>query len=174
MAMLKAWGADPRTGVQSVAKNCFLVQFYDPLDMETALTTGPWTFRGDLVAFHSVTSHEELQPSTVRFAQLWVQLFNLPINAFSDEGILLVAQKVGTPLSMPFEGYVGGKRFTKVKVQVDLSKPLRDTVPVTHQFLGEIKVYCVYEKVARVCLFCYRLGHDLSTCPDHSRLSILM
>lgn len=174
MAMMKAWDADPKTKVSSVAKNTFLFEFADPPDLQRALHGGPWTFKGDLVAFRTVKSHEELHSPDFKRAQLWVQFFNIPLNAFAEEGLLILGSEVGIPVSRPVEGFVEGKRFHKIKVSIDLLKPLKDKVKVTHPFLGEVLSHCVFEKVNRICLFCGYLGHELSSCPDHIRLSTLM
>lgn len=173
-AMMKAWDADPNTSFKSVAKNTFLLEFTDLLDLQTALNGGPWTFKGDLVAFKLVKSHEEFKPSEIKEASLWVQLFHVPLNAFSDEGLILLGKEVGVPVSRPVEGYVGGKRFYKIKVTIKLEEPLKDKVRVTHPVLGDLTMYCVFEKVSRICIFCGLLGHDLGTCADHSRLATLM
>lgn len=69
-AMMKAWDADPNTSFKSVAKNTFLLEFTDLLDLQTALNGGPWTFKGDLVAFKMVKLHEELKPSEIKEASL--------------------------------------------------------------------------------------------------------
>lgn len=174
MAMKNAWNAHSDTLIRPVAKNCFLIKFCDAKDRLTALTRGPWTFRGDLVAVSQVASQLDLIPSHVRYATLWVQLFNIPLNAFIEEGLLMVRRKVRAPLSAPMGGFVGGRKFTKIKVSVDLIEPLKDKVKVTHPVLGEITAFCVYEKVSRICNFCGFLGHELASCPNHGRLSTLM
>lgn len=172
--MMKAWDADPRTSIRSVAKNSFLIEFYDPVDLQTASQRGPWTFKGDLVALKTVSSNEDINPAEVRHAQIWVQLFHIPLNAFTDEGLIMVAKEVGVPVSAPIEGFVSGKRFYKVKVTLDLSKPIKDKVKVTHPTLGELIIFCVFEKVSRICVFCGHLGHVLGTCADHHRLSTIL
>lgn len=173
-AMRNAWSADPDTIFSTVAKNCFLIQFPTPEGLANAISKGPWTFRGDLVALNRVSSQLDLAPVHVRFSALWVQLFNVPPYAFTEEGLVSVGREIGKPLSRPFEGYVGGKRFFKIKVEVDLLKPLKDKVKVTHPELGEVLMHCVYEKVMRICTFCGHLGHEISTCSDYERLTVLM
>lgn len=174
VAMMKAWDADPKTVFRSVTKNAFLIEFHDPIDLQTAIHQGPWTFKGELVALKMVSSHADVKPSEITQAALWVQLFNVPLNAFSEEGLILLGKEVGKPISRPIEGYVGGKRFYKIKVSIDLLKPLKDKARVTHPHLGEVTAHCVYEKVNRICVFCGLLGHEISSCADHSRLSTIM
>lgn len=168
--MIRAWKADPATSFKPMGKNTFLVEFDNEKDLETALLRGPWTFRGDLVAIKKVNSNISLNPDALTTSELWVQLYNAPLN-LTNEGLELLAKEVGKPVTWPMEGQVGGRRCLKVKVIVDLGEPLKDRVRITHPSVGEITVHCVYEKITRVCTFCARLGHEIQTCSEYLRLS---
>lgn len=172
-AMLKAWGADPNTVIRQVARNSYLIEFCTEDDLHKANHAGPWTFRGDLVATKRVSSHLDINPDSIEFASLWVQFYDLPVYSLSEEGYDILGRQVGTPVSTPIEGFVNGRRFVKMKVIIELAKPLKDKVSLTHPNLGELKVLCVYEKITRVCRFCGALGHEMVNCPDFQRLSVL-
>lgn len=60
-------------------------------------------------------------PEHITKAALWVQFFHIPVNALNQEGLLIIGKEVGTVLSQPLDGYVGGKKFIKIKILVDLS-----------------------------------------------------
>lgn len=107
--MLRAWEADPLTTICVVAKNYFLFEFSDPKDVAKALSKSPWSFRGDLVAVHRVKSHADLFPEFVEIIAIWMHLFNVPLNAFTQDGLILIAGDLGTVLTYPTEGYIGGK-----------------------------------------------------------------
>lgn len=171
--MRQAWGTDPNTLIRPISKNLYLAEFISQEELLKVSLGGPWTYRGDLVAHRRVATHSDLQPKHIGFANLWVQLHNLPVNCLTEEGIDIVASELGTPVSPPVEGFVNGRRFFKVKVMVSLTKPLKDHVSFTHPTLGDIKVLCSYEKLTRVCRFCGALGHELAGCPDHQRLTVL-
>lgn len=168
-AMMQAWDAHPATTFRPVARNCYLIEFHSEKDRLMA-RRGTWTYRGDLVALQQVHSQSDVHMGHISHAPLYVQLFNLPVNCIKNEGVDIIARKLGQPLSPPAEGFVGGKRFIKIKVLINITEPLKDRVKVTHPTLGELKVYCVYEKVTRVCAFCGGLGHEFATCADHERL----
>lgn len=172
-AMLTAWGADPQTTIRQIERNCFLAEFVRDQDLIRALCGGPWTFRGDLVAPVRVTSHLDLKPENVKFANIWVQFFNLPIHCLTFEGTDLLAQPIGTPMSAPVESFVGGRRFVKLKIEIQLDKPVKDKVTLDHPFLGNLKAHCVYEKVTRICRFCGLMGHEMATCSNFIRMTML-
>lgn len=172
-AMLQAWGADPSTTMKQVTKNHYLFEFTTVEDLNSAKLGGVWTYRGDLVALKQVNSDQDLNPVQVDHAVVWVLLLNLPVNAFKDEGLLIIAKEVGEPVSAPVKGFVHGRRFVKVKVLIPVGEPVKDYIKVNHPSLGQIKVYCAYEKVSRICLFCGTLGHEMAGCQDHARLAML-
>lgn len=173
-AILQAWGADPGTVFEGIARNCFLIEFKNVEDMTKAMSGGPWTYRGDLVATKKVNSHLDLHPKFIDRVSVWVQFHHVPINSLTAQGRVLLGKSLGIPQSAPMEGYVNGRRFIKTKVSIPISKPLIDRLELGHPSLGDLKILCSYEKVSRACLFCGLLGHEIHTCPDHQRLTFLM
>lgn len=77
-------------------------------------------------------------------------------------------------MSTPVHGFMGSKRFVKLKVHMPLSQPLKDWVKVDHPTLGEVLVHYSYEKVTRVCTFCGFLGHELQGCNERQRVADIM
>lgn len=173
-AMIVAWNVDPTTVFTSVMRNTYLVEFTSKEDYYRASLGGPWTYRGDLVAFRKAASHADLHPNHICFVKVWVQFLNTPVHCLTDEGWDLLGQKLGTTVSSPIEGYANGRHFTKLKILIDLNKPLKDRVSFDHPTLGTVTTYCHYEKVSRICLFCGCLGHELTGCLDHRRVSDLL
>lgn len=93
-------------------------------------------------------------PDSITHADLWVQFHNVPVAALNEAGLIIMAKEVGMPLTPPMEGFVGGKRFIKFKLSVDITKPLKDEVTLGHPTLGDITMHCVYERISRICKFC--------------------
>lgn len=174
MLMIRVWGVDPGTVIRPVARNCYLVEFVNAEERLKVSVGGPWTFRGDLLATRHVTCHSDLKPEHIGFGHIWVQFFGLPVNCLTEEGIHLIGEKVGIPVTPSVEGFVSGKRFLKLKILVNLEEGLKDKVKVDHPFLGELTSLCVYEKVSRICRFCGKLGHELHGCPTYARVAALM
>lgn len=128
--MIKAWGADPNTNFAPTTKACYLVEFSSAEEMQRIHMAGPWTFRGDIVATRQVSSHLDLSPDHIKFADVWVQLYNIPVNSVNGEGLDIIGSEIGTPVSLPTEGFSGGRRFVKMKIKIDIQKPVKDFVKV--------------------------------------------
>lgn len=168
--MIKSWGSDPGTGFKQVTKGFYLVEFVSVDEKNKVHSGGPWGFRGDIVATRLVSSHLDLSPDRFEYVDLWVHFYNVPINAVNEEGLDMIGEEVGTPVSLPIEGFSGGRKFIKMKIKVDIREPLKDKAKFTHQTIGDFQVHFFYERVSHICRFCGKLGHNMAMCPDHGRL----
>nr|POE93141.1 hypothetical protein CFP56_40295 [Quercus suber] len=74
----------------------------------------------------------------------------------------------GTVIEVDFvgEGDSGWKRFTKIMVDVDISKPLIPRVFLPWPKLSDLWISLKYEKIANVCYKCGLIGHDEKFCHD--------
>lgn len=81
--------------------------------------------------------------------------------------------KPASPTVDAVHGFLNGRRFTKIKVTINLNEPLKDWVSLGHPILGDMVVHCVYEKLTRVCSYCARLGHEISHCEDREKVSTI-
>lgn len=123
------------------------------------------------MAFRQVKALSELTPSHVEHASIWVQVYNIPMNCLTDEGLEVVGEQIGTVVSTPIRGFVGGKSFVKMKILLPFSKPVKDHITITHPALGDITMHCNYEKVSRICTFCGNMGHEFYGCQDRDSLA---
>jgi hypothetical protein len=126
------------------------------------------------VALRQVSSHQELSPDHIEKVIVSVLILNIPVNAFTEDGLELIGREVGTPVSLPVHGFIYGRRFVKLKVMIPIGEAVKDRVKVDHPTLGELTLYCSYKKVSHICIFCGKLGHEIGGCKDRTRLSILL
>lgn len=54
---------------------------------------------------------------------------------------------------------------------IKLNEALKDIVKIRHPTLGEVLAYLVYERLGRACVFCAKLGHEVGSCADRTRLA---
>lgn len=168
--MRRAWRAEPSTKFTPTEKGAFLIDFSSKIEIDRVLYEGPWIYRQDLVAISTCESQLHLsQP--IEKAELWIQFHKVDMDSLTQEGLILLAKKVGEPLSDPICASVNGKRCFRVRMLVSILGPLKDKVRLRHPISGEITAYLVYEKIGRLCQFCGKLGHDLNSCADRTRLA---
>lgn len=170
--MRKLWDVSQETSFKQTAKGTYLIQCTGKKDWSKVLNGGPWVYRQDLVAIDQCDSAEKAA-SEILHGELWVQFHNLQSDDLTEEGFQALTSPIGVPLSDPVTGFINGKQFFKIKMQVPLNKPLKDKVFIEHPNLGDIFVHTVYEKIGRVCRFCGLLGHEMDGCPDRIALARL-
>lgn len=66
-------------------------------------------------------------------------------------------------IDMP-DGRVLGGKFLRVKVRLDLSRPLQPHVYLQRKKEGLKRIEVRYERLPTFCFYCGVLGHDLKYC----------
>ncbi|KAH7838245.1 hypothetical protein Vadar_024015 [Vaccinium darrowii] len=102
--------------------------------MEHVISRGPWLIRGGVLVLDYWHFYDHLGMIRVRWFHIWVQLHNLPFEAFTREA----GEIMGLAL--------GGD----VTVDVDDVEPC--------------SIECRYERVYKVCRACGRIGHTYLQC----------
>lgn len=172
--MISTWQVDPVTKVTPISKGAYMAQFQTREEMQRIWVGGPWSYRGDMVAMRQVAGHGDLVPDLIDTVEVWVQLYNIPVASLKEEGKIMLGQEVGKLVSPPVDGFVGGRRFVKMKVMIPINEPVKDRVKAVHPTLGEVVAHCHYEKLSRICCFCGLIGHVMAECSEHLRLARLM
>jgi Domain of unknown function (DUF4283) len=171
--MMRVWNMGAQSSITVVAKATYLIQFTEVNEMCNVIDKGVWTYKNDLIAFKQASKPNDLTPEFVQAAEMMVQLHNLPPETFSQEGLLLIMQAVGTVLTEVTDFIQNGKKVYRAKVLITLNQPLKDKVIVSHPTLGPITTYLLYERLHRACLFCGLMGHEMSSCATKLRIARL-
>lgn len=75
------------------------MQFVLEEDLLAVMDRGILNYKTDAVALRRVYGPSQLDASHVTFMEVWTQLHRIPPEALSMEGVLMLAGKLGTPLS---------------------------------------------------------------------------
>ncbi|MCI34941.1 DUF4283 domain protein, partial [Trifolium medium] len=81
--------------IKQAKEGLFLFHFAHPLDMEAALTGGPWTFDNHLIILERVQIGVQIENIPLNHVEFWVQVHNLPAG--------FILEKVGRKLA----NYIG-------------------------------------------------------------------
>ncbi|KAL8515008.1 hypothetical protein ACS0TY_013918 [Phlomoides rotata] len=82
-------------------------------------------FERNIVALKELERGE--QPSAVAFndVPLWIRIYNLPIAARNEKVLLAIANKCGKMIEIDPESINGISRSARLKVRIDLQRPLK-------------------------------------------------
>ena len=153
--------------LQDVGENIVLIEFDDGSDLERVLLGEPWSYDKYLIAFQRVgdgISIEELPFNRIDF---WVQLHNLPILCMKKSVAETMGKSIGEVLrAQTHEEEVGNGRCMRIRVRVDISKPLRRGRRIGLANSGESWVSFQYERLPNFCYWCGIPTHREKDCED--------
>ncbi|GJR86241.1 zinc knuckle CX2CX4HX4C containing protein [Tanacetum coccineum] len=75
-------------------------QFASKAGLEQVLESGPWMIRKSLIILNKWCSSVSLKKGEVTKVLVWVKLYNVPVLAYSDDGLNLIATQVGKPVML--------------------------------------------------------------------------
>lgn len=102
----------------------------------------------------------------LQFMPVWIQIWNLPINYYTEVAITALGELIGQVLEVAFDPNLPQiQGFVRVKVLFDVSRPLRRSKLVNLPKGGSTTVKFEFERVQKRCYECQRLTHERDACP---------
>lgn len=97
--------------------------------------------------------------------EFWAQLHGLPVNYLNRNFIQQLLVYVGSHRTITSKEERNWGKFARVRIPVDIKKPLRDSISFPISVNKEIMAEIRYERLPRFCSFCGILGHLMKICP---------
>ncbi|KAK3199877.1 hypothetical protein Dsin_023292 [Dipteronia sinensis] len=107
--------------------------------------------------------------SRLRFnkVELWVQIHDVPIMCTNKRTAKWLAEQVEGVLDILADSKECWGKFMKVKVQIDITKPLKRWLRLKLDKSNKVVVVGPkYERLPELCYACGRIGHCLKECSD--------
>ena len=145
------WRTQSKFKVSDAGNNVLLIVFDLAVDAEKVLQGESWAFDRHLVAlqrYDGSTSAQELIFNTTSFR---VQIHNLPYNLLTIEAAFNIGETLGT-VTKPKDVFdMRGGNFMRVRVAVDITKPLCRGRKVTWDQTDKGWVSFMYEHIPNIC-----------------------
>nr|GEV83957.1 retrovirus-related Pol polyprotein from transposon TNT 1-94 [Tanacetum cinerariifolium] len=149
---------------------------YPVVQQDQVIDKGSWMIRKSPIMLSKWSPSVSLKKGEVTKVLVWVKMYNVPVLAYSEDGLSLLATQIGKPVmldtftsSMCVESW-GRISFAQALIEIDAAVGLKKEVSMSilaEEGDGHIKevVRVEYEWMPPHCVDCIRFGHDTLLCP---------
>ncbi|XP_021975506.1 uncharacterized protein LOC110870633 [Helianthus annuus] len=159
-------------------KGFFFFKFTTKEGMEQVLQDGPWLIRNIPIFLKHWSPNTELKKEELKKIPVWVKMHDVPLATYTEDGLSLIASKVGTPKVLDNETTKmcldswGRSSYARAIVELDAEKDLKNNVTVAIPNVedgGFIKsiIRVEYEWKPPRCDSCNVFGHGAEDCPTY-------
>ncbi|GJZ70610.1 cytokinin dehydrogenase 3-like protein, partial [Tanacetum coccineum] len=163
----------------SASTGLFSFQFSSMDGLDAMLENGPRFIRNNPLILKKWHPDENLLKEDVSTVPVWVKLHGVPITAFNNDGLSVIATKLGTPLML--DSYTsdmcmqswGRSSYARVMIELRADVELKDNIVVAiPRIKGEghyiCNVHVEYEWKPPRCTSCKIFGHIHEECPKNT------
>ncbi|XP_013713507.1 uncharacterized protein LOC106417212 [Brassica napus] len=142
-------------------RQLFMIRFEREDEYLAALTGGQWRAFGSYLMVRAWSPEFDPLKDDIVMTPVWIRLSNIPVNFYHRLILMGIAKGLGTPIRVDLTTLnVERARFTRICVEVNLTKPLKGTVLIN----GE-RYFVAYEGLSNICSKCGIYGHLVHGCP---------
>ncbi|GJR50921.1 zinc knuckle CX2CX4HX4C containing protein [Tanacetum coccineum] len=90
-------------GFEKITRNdegVYLFKFASKSGMDQVLEKGPWLIHKSPIILNKWTACVSLKKGEVTKVPVWVKLYNVPVLAYSEDGLSLIATQIGKPIML--------------------------------------------------------------------------
>ncbi|XP_071687999.1 uncharacterized protein [Rutidosis leptorrhynchoides] len=158
------------------AKGFYFFKFESEQGMLDVMEGGPWMIRNSPIILNTWSPDVSLSKEDLTRAPIWVKLFDIPLAAYTEVGLSVIASKIGKPImldsyttTMCVESW-GRPNFARAMIEVGAELGLKDRLTVgipnrltNNTTIDEIRIE--YEWKPPRCSCCKVFGHRDAQCP---------
>ncbi|KAF5766700.1 hypothetical protein HanXRQr2_Chr15g0718541 [Helianthus annuus] len=164
------------------ANGFFFFKFTSKEGMNLMLEDGPWLIRSVPIILKEWSPSIKMEKEDIKVVPVWVKMHDVPLAAFTEDGLSLVASMVGIPkmldtytASMCAESW-GRSSYARALIEVQAGADLKKCVTVAIPSMdgsgySKVQVKIEYDWEPLRCSSCCVFGHDDSSCPKNPQVT---
>jgi len=162
--MLRIWKTIESVCFKELHDNLWLLEFGNDSDKRRIKEERPWLFDRRVFVLKKLEENIPLAQMDFSHVLFWVQVHDMPLICMNKEIGTRIGESIGKVEDVDVTGDgVGWGRFLRIRVQVDISKPL-ERGRALHLNGKSIWVSFKYEKLPHFCYSCGRIVHGPFKC----------
>lgn len=127
--IMNLWKPTGRMDCVDLEKFYFLIRFEGKDDFDKVLKGGPWFVGGHFLTIRAWKPSFRPSTASISSVAVWAGLPELPIEHYDKEVLREIREAIGPVLRVDSNAVMGARgRFVRICMQVDLEKPLINTV----------------------------------------------
>ena len=167
------WQTRKSFSIQDVGDNMVLIEFEEAADLECVLLGEPWSYDKYLIAFHRLSHEIAVEDLPFNLVDFWVQIHNLPVLSMKRRVAIALGGYIGEVLPTSLqEEEVGTGKYMRVRVRVDITKPLCRGKKIGLGNDTEGWVSFQYERLPNFCYWCGIPTHSERDCEEWLRTPV--
>ncbi|XP_021992853.1 uncharacterized protein LOC110889597 [Helianthus annuus] len=172
-----------RFGLQKSMMNAngfFFFKFADEAGMLNVLKEGPWIIRSQPLFLHIWSPTSKLEKKEVKKLQVWVKIHDVPLAAYTEDGLSMIATAIGEPKmldtytsSMCIDNW-GRSSYARALVEISAENGFKEEIVMAVPELegegfSKVVLSVEYEWSPLRCAHCKVFGHSDDSCPSQPR-----
>ncbi|KAL2920989.1 hypothetical protein RDABS01_012480 [Bienertia sinuspersici] len=158
------WRLQNDMAVRMIESNLFIFKFASIADKERVVQRCPWFFDNQLLLMKEVKGEEQIAEIRFEKSPCWIRVYDVPFAKRNKRVAMEIGKFMGGLIEYDDKDPLSLKRYMRMKVLVDVRKPLRRGLEVATGVNATKWVDIKYERLGDFCYFCGRLGHIYRDC----------
>ena len=150
--------------VRKISDHVLLFTFEKKEEVERIMSNAPWSFDKHLVVLQWYDRGVPLQDLEFQRIPIWVQIHDVSFKFMNKTVAVKLCEVVGVVCQNSEKGETDGGSFLRMKVVIDISKPLCRGRLISLSKGEQSWVSFKYERLPNICYWCGCLNHVDSDC----------
>ncbi|CAN0903403.1 hypothetical protein LINGRAHAP2_LOCUS22534 [Linum grandiflorum] len=166
--MADLWQPGQGVAIIQLENRLILCRFRHMFDLRRVLSEGPWHFDMSLLVLHELKPDKDPQTVSLRSANFWIQIHDVPAHFYSRAVGWLIGDAIGQFVSYNDEfTYDIMDPVMRLKIPLDVLQPLKIERKLKKPDFETAVCPLTYEKLPNFCSICGHLGHIDHQCEVH-------